>query len=52
MAFFKRDQKPEQAIEVEELDELRLKIKTTKMSAQVEKAALTEIDKLEKSSHS
>ncbi|MBW1643458.1 MAG: endopeptidase La [Deltaproteobacteria bacterium] len=52
MAFFKRDQKTEQVIEVEELVELRLKIKNMQMSAQVEKAALTEIDKLEKSSHS
>jgi len=52
MAFFKREDKTEQVIEVEELDELRLKVKSTQMSVQVEKAALTEIDKIEKSGRS
>ncbi|MBW1895233.1 MAG: response regulator, partial [Deltaproteobacteria bacterium] len=52
MALFKRNEKTEQVIEVEELDELRLKVKNTQMPTQVEKIVLTEIDKLEKSGRS
>jgi ATP-dependent Lon protease len=52
MSFFKKEEKTEQVIEVEELDELRLKVKNTRMPAQVEEAAFLEIDKLEKSSRS